>query len=420
MTNLLGSLASLWNRRKRNVISRTLLIFTLFLPIFSNVSHPSVVNAAVPGAPSGFTLSFSDDFNGTSGSGINTANWLYDLGTSYPGGAPNWGTGEVETMTNSTSNVYLDGSGHLAIKPIRASNGTWTSGRIESQRTDFQPPAGGIMRVEASIQLPNVTGAGAQGIWPAFWMLGSPFRGVYTNWPSVGEIDIMENINGINTVWGTLHCGTSPGGPCNETSGIGGNRSGFSPSLQAGYHTYAIEYDKSVSPEQIRWYVDGIQYHTVNANQVDAATWSNATNHGFFIILNVAMGGGWPGAPTSSTASGVPMLVDYVAVWTKAGSGGGGGSGGTGSEYSYGVDNVNSSQVKVWFTPSGFTAGYVILHYTQPGQTQQNVYMTYNSSSGRWEYTVNGLTSGQQLSYFYTYQKSGLQYDTGQYTYTKP
>ena len=280
-------------------------------------------NAALPPTPAGWTLVWSDDFTGAAGTGVNTANWLYDLGTSYPGGAANWGTGEIETMTNSTANVYRDGAGNLAIKPIRAANGSWTSGRIETQRTDFQPPAGGKLRIEARIQMPNVTGAAAQGYWPAFWTLGAPFRGVYTNWPIVGEIDVMENVNGANTVWGTLHCGVAPGGPCNEFNGIGGSRSPCpGASCQSAFHTYSIEWDRSVNPQQLRWYVDGQQYHTVNSTQVDATTWANATNHGFFIILNVAIGGSWPGNPTGSTASGVPMLVDYVAVYSAGGGGG--------------------------------------------------------------------------------------------------
>jgi hypothetical protein len=276
--------------------------------------------ASVPSTPPGWSLVFSDDFTGAANTGVNSSNWLYDLGTSYPGGAGNWGTGEVETMTNSTQNVYQDGAGNLAIRPVRDSSGHWTSGRIETQRTDFQPPAGGVLRVESRLQMPNVTGAAAQGYWPAFWMLGAPFRGVYTNWPSVGEADIMENVNGANTVWGTLHCGVSPGGPCNETSGIGSSRACPGASCQSAFHTYRFEWDRSVSPNQMRWYVDGTQYHTVNANQVDATTWNNATNHGYFVILNVAMGGGWPGNPTAQTASGVPMLVDYVAVWTSTGT----------------------------------------------------------------------------------------------------
>lgn len=290
---------------------RKVLLITALLLLF-------VVNFRVVQAQS-WTLVWSDEFNGAAGTGVNTNNWFYDLGKGYGcAGCPtNWGTGEIETMTNSTDNVYHDGAGHLAIRPIKSRNNSWTSGRIETHRTDFQAPAGGMMAVEASIQLPNVTGAGAQGYWPAFWMLGAPFRGNYLNWPSVGEIDIMENINGQNTVYATLHCGTNPGGPCNETTGIGGSMSGASPTLQSAYHTYRMEFDKTVSPQQIRFYLDGVNYHTVYSNQVDATTWTNATDHGFFIILNVAMGGGWPGSPNGRTVSGMPMLVDYVRVYYR-------------------------------------------------------------------------------------------------------
>ncbi|GHO58245.1 hypothetical protein [Ktedonobacter robiniae] len=88
--------------------------------------------------------------------------------------------------------------------------------------SSFAAPAGGELEVTASIQLPNVTGAAAQGYWPAFWLLGAPIRngGV---WPSIGEIDAMESVNGTNVEYGTLHCGVNPGGPCNETNGLGGN-----------------------------------------------------------------------------------------------------------------------------------------------------------------------------------------------------
>lgn len=279
--------------------------------------------AAIPTPPSGFTTVWSDDFSGSAGSGVNTSNWLYDTGTGYAGGASNWGTGEVETMTNSTANVATDGAGHLAITPIRDSSGAWTSGRIETQRTDFTAPSGGILRVEASIQQPNVTTANGAGYWPAFWMLGAGARPVgATNWPSIGEIDIMEDVNGRSSVFSTLHCGTASGGPCNETTGLGSGERACS-GCQTGFHTYAMELDRSVSPEQIRYYLDGTNYFTVFANQVDSTTWANATDHGFFLILNVAMGGGFPAAfgasvPTSATVSGKPMLIDYVTVSTKS------------------------------------------------------------------------------------------------------
>src|SRR3954462_7838564 len=98
------------------------------------------------------TTVFSDDFTGASGTALNRGNWLYDIGTSYPGGAGNWGTGEVETATDSTANVAHDGNGHLAITPRRDASGHWTSGRVETKRTDLQPPANGVLRVEARIQ----------------------------------------------------------------------------------------------------------------------------------------------------------------------------------------------------------------------------------------------------------------------------
>ncbi|MFF5476361.1 glycoside hydrolase family 16 protein [Streptomyces sp. NPDC012935] len=289
----------------------------------ATVATPSA-NADAPAPPSGWTQVFVDDFTGAAGTGVNTANWQYATGTGYPGGPANWGTGEIETMTSSTNNVALDGSGNLRITPRRDASGNWTSGRIETNRTDFQPPAGGKLRVQSRIQMPNVTGAAARGYWPAFWMLGAPYRGNYWNWPSVGELDIMENVQGLNTVWSTMHCGTSPGGPCNETTGIGGSRACPGATCQAGFHTYAVEWDRSTSPEQIRFYVDDINYHTVRADQVDATTWSNATNHGFYIILNVAMGGGFVdafgGGPDGATVPGHSMVVDYVQV-LSSGSG---------------------------------------------------------------------------------------------------
>src|SRR4051812_33333243 len=281
--------------------------------------------AAAPAPPSGWTQQFVDDFTGAANTGLNTSNWLYDIGTGYPGGASNWGTGEIETMTNSTSNVYQDGAGNLVIKPIRDGSGRWTSGRVETQRTDFAAPAGGKLRFEARIQQPNVSGAAAAGYWPAFWALGAAARPVgATNWPSIGEIDVMEDINGRSSEFATLHCGSNPGGPCNETTGIGSGERACG-GCQTGFHQYAVEYDRSVSPEQLRYYLDGSNFFTINANQVDATTWNNAVHHGFFMILNVAMGGGFPaafgGGPTGSTQSGVPMLVDYVRVLTSGGGG---------------------------------------------------------------------------------------------------
>ncbi|WP_326841964.1 glycoside hydrolase family 16 protein [Streptomyces sp. NBC_01558] len=333
---------------RRGSLRRVLIAAFSTLSLAAAVATAATLpaNASAPTPPSGWSQVFLDDFNGTAGTGVNTANWQYDTGTSYPGGAANWGTGEVETMTSSTNNVALDGSGNLLITPRRDASGNWTSGRIETKRTDFQPPAGGKLRVESRIQMPNVTGAAAKGYWPAFWALGAPYRGNYQNWPSVGELDIMENVQGLNTEWATMHCGTNPGGPCNETSGIGGNTPCAGSTCQAGFHTYAMEWDRSTSPEEIRFYLDGVNFHTVKANQVDATTWANATNHGYFVILNVAMGGGFPdafgGGPDSGTVPGHPMVVDYVQVLQSAGGGGGTTPPPTGNRDAYGAIQAES------------------------------------------------------------------------------
>lgn len=219
-------------------------------------------------------------------------------------------------MTSSTDNVSLDGSGNLRVTPRRDAAGNWTSGRVESVRSDFQPPAGGKLRVEARLQMPNVTGAAAKGYWPAFWMLGAPYRGNWWNWPGIGELDIMENVQGINNVWATMHCGTSPGGPCNEKSGIGGQKVCAGATCQAGFHTYAVEWDKSTGVQEMRFYLDGVNYHTVRQNQVDAATWTNATNHGYFIILNVAMGGEFP-RPSAAAPTAAPSPATHSSSTTS-------------------------------------------------------------------------------------------------------
>lgn len=263
------------------------------------------------------------DFDGAAGSLPSSKDWVIDTGHGYPGGPGNWGTGEVQEYTSDPSNLSLDGQGHLKITAQKKGN-AWTSARIETQRTDFAAPEGGTMRIEASLSMPEVSGDEALGYWPAFWTLGADYRGNYQNWPGVGEFDIMENVNGQSAAHGVLHCGVNPGGPCNETQGLG-NHAECGGTCKSGFHEYAVELDRSGATEELRWYQDGKLFHTVTENQVGADAWRQATGHGHFILLNLAMGGAFPdreagrATPTDTTKPGASMLVDHVSVETTTG-----------------------------------------------------------------------------------------------------
>ena len=235
---------------------------------------------------------WSDEFNGTDGTLPDSTKWTYDLG----GGG--WGNSELETYTNSTANVQQKG-GYLVITAIKGgtpSIPTYTSARIKTQGLYDH----GYGRVEARIKIPY-----GQGMWPAFWMLGNNINTV--SWPTCGEIDIMENIGKEpSTVHGTIH---GPG--YSGANGIGSpytlpNNQKFSDD----FHIYAIEWE----PNQIRFYVDNTLYATRTSSEIPAGTtW--VFDHNFFIILNVAIGGGWPGNPDGTTVFPQTMLVDYVRVY---------------------------------------------------------------------------------------------------------
>ncbi len=263
----------------------------------------------VPPPPAGWTTVFGDDFAGAAGSAP-SSNWFYDIGTGY-------GTGEVENTTSSTSNVYLDGSGHLVLKAT-SNGGTWTSGRIESARDDFQAPPGGKLEMTASIEQPDP--ASGLGYWPAFWALGSPMR-MGGGWPASGEIDMMEDVNGLNEASQTLHdAANSPGHALIACPGAGSG-------CQTGYHTYSVIIDRTnTSAETLQFLMDGTVESTITEASVGTTAWQEAIDHGFFIIFDLAMGGNYPNGicncttPTSATTSGASMSVGYVAVYEQGGN----------------------------------------------------------------------------------------------------
>jgi beta-glucanase (GH16 family) len=241
----------------------------------------------------GWNLIWYDYFGGSQGSSPNS--WVWNQITGNLGY-----NNELETYTTSSNNIRLSGDSTqtLQIIPTRDSSQLygWASGRVESKST-FTPPAGGLMMVEAPIRLGS--SSNKQGIWPAFWMEGQSYR-TGTTWPSCGEVDIFENINGATTGYGTAHCGNSgQGGPCNEPVGISSGM-GF----DNNYNTWRVIFDRQSNnweTETITWYMDGQQYNQISGAQIgDPSIWATLCHDPLFIIINVAVGGDWVSPPSMS------------------------------------------------------------------------------------------------------------------------
>ncbi|MBX9243759.1 family 16 glycosylhydrolase [Actinotalea ferrariae] len=248
---------------------------------------------------------WQEEFNGPAGSAPNPAVWNHETG------AHGWGNAELQNYTTSRANSALDGQGNLVITARREANGSYTSARMTTQ-DKFEPRYG---RIEARIQIPR-----GQGIWPAFWMLGGNFP--QTPWPSSGEIDIMENVGyEPHRVHGTVHGPGYSGGA--GISGTYQHPQGWS--FADTFHTFAIDW----KPGVITWFVDGQQYHQVTRASVGANAW--VFDQAYFLILNVAVGGQWPGYPDGSTQFPQQMKVDYIRVIDNGSTGGTGGGGGGGN-----------------------------------------------------------------------------------------
>ena len=244
-------------------------------------------------------LVWSDEFNGPSGSAVNLSKWSFDIGGN------GWGNNELETYTSRTANAHLEG-GLLVIKALNERftgpdglNRNYTSARLLT-KNKFSQAYG---RFEARIKIPY-----GQGIWPAFWLLGDNIDTAH--WPSCGEIDIMENIGKEpSIVHGTFHGpGYSGGQGVSAAYALPGGQK-----FSDNFHTFAVEWE----PNVIRFYVDGQQYKVrAPADLPAGTTW--VFDHPFFIILNVAVGGGWPGNPDATTVFPQQMLIDYVRVYQRA------------------------------------------------------------------------------------------------------
>jgi beta-glucanase (GH16 family) len=287
------------SERKRTTSRRHLAAFISILLAFALLSVPH----AAPRAQTTWTLVWSDEFNGPAGSTVDSTKWVFETGN----GSNGWGNHELEYYTSSTRNAAMDGAGDLVITAIKETlapkyrcwNGLcqYTSARLKTQGK-FEQAYG---RFEARIRIPY-----GQGMWPAFWMLGNNIQ--KAGWPTCGEIDIMENIGREpSIVHGTIH---GPG--YSGANGIGAPYTLASGNFSDDFHVFAVEWE----PNVIRWYVDGNLYQTRTPSDLPAGTqW--VFDHPFFIILNEAVGGYWPGDPDATTVFPQKMTIDYVRVYTR-------------------------------------------------------------------------------------------------------
>ena len=279
------------------VLLSTLLLVTSCGGQATQSSSTSTSGSSSTGSSGTYQLVWSDEFNGADGSAPDATKWAIQTG----GGG--WGNNELEYYTTRPQNVQVKG-GNLVITAIKEDytgpdgvSRNYTSARMQTKGL-FSQQYG---KFEARIKVPK-----GQGMWPAFWMLGNNID--TAGWPACGEIDIMENIGKEPAmVHGTLH---APGYP-----GAGYSAAYTLPSgaFSDDFHVFAVEWE----PQQLRMYVDGTLYGTYTQSGSPAPTnWPFSTQP-FFMLLNLAVGGDWPGAPDGTTQFPQQMLVDYVRVYQK-------------------------------------------------------------------------------------------------------
>jgi beta-glucanase (GH16 family) len=267
-----------------------------------NIDNPVLTVAdnldVTSGDPQSWTLVWSDEFDAAQ---LDPEVWFFENGDGSQYGIPGWGNNELQWYLEDSAELR-DGKLVITAREESVSGKNYTSARINT-RDRFAFRYG---RIEASIRLPA-----GQGIWPAFWML--PQGDAYGTWAASGEIDIVEAVNlggtGGNNIFGTIHYGGE--WPNNQFSG---NEYLVPADATAEFHTYVLEWDSSV-PE-MRWYVDGILYSTQNSWSTTSAPYPAPFDENFYILLNVAVGGNFPGPPNSSTVFPVEMEVDYVRIYS--------------------------------------------------------------------------------------------------------
>lgn len=269
-------------------------------------SAPSKPGSARPtesSLPTDWTVIWSDEFDGPAGSPVDSTKWTNDIGDGCDNGNCGWGNNELEYYSSDPSNISLNGNGQLAIvgKPVPPvlkcyyAACRYTSAKITTRGKLVVSPAG---KVEARIKLPE-----GQGLWPAFWMLGSTCPQV--GWPDCGELDIMESKGSLPTLSSSAMHGPGYSG---QTPFANWQR--FPSGSITDFHTYSVEWN----PRSVRWLVDGVQHYQVGATDIRAFG-KSVLGKSFIVILNLAIGGHFDGNPRSDSIFPATMLVDYVRVF---------------------------------------------------------------------------------------------------------
>lgn len=273
----------------------SLFQYLIFIFLFITSCSDSSTSSTDNGDELEYQLIWSDEFDGNE---LNMDNWSFELGDGCHLGVNlcGWGNNELQYYTDRTENIFVqDGSLHIVARDERFQNKNYTSARIRTiDKGDWK-----FGRFEIRAKLPE-----GQGIWPAVWML--PTEEVFGGWPRSGEIDIMELVgHRPSTVHGTVHYG--PVWPQNQNKG--NTYSLSSGKFSDDFHVFSIEWME----DEINWYVNDTLFHTVTPEILSPHNYP--FNETFHLILNLAVGGNWPGNPNSSTRFPQTLEVDYIRVY---------------------------------------------------------------------------------------------------------
>ena len=271
-----------------NPVNGTLSVLTALGIIQNDDTGFNFAGYESPISYPGYTLAWQDEFDGAT---VNKNDWTFEIGRGNNG----WGNQELQYYREENTSI-ADGNLVIEAKQESFSGSDYTSSRlITLNKQSFQ-----YGRIDIRAVLPK-----GQGLWPALWMLGANFPSV--GWPACGEIDIMEMVGGNgkeNTVHGTVHWDNN-----GSYANYGGSTTKSSGTFSDAYHVFSILWDETA----IRWLVDDIEYHVIDITPASLSEF----RQDFFFILNVAVGGTWPGSPDATTTFPQMMVVDYVRVFDK-------------------------------------------------------------------------------------------------------